>query len=118
MTYTQMALLGVAAAVVADLAIFRVRLITRRGFWAAYAIVVSFQLLTNAWLTNDVRTGMAIVNYDSHAIMGLRIAYAPVEDLLFGFAMVLSTLTLWVFWGARSARRNVSRKSDSQPSPR
>ena len=39
--------------------------------------------------------------YRSGAITGLRIASAPVEDLLFGFALVLSVLTLWVRVGKR-----------------
>jgi hypothetical protein len=39
--------------------------------------------------------------YSSETIIGLRIASAPVEDLLFGFALVLSTLAFWVFWGRK-----------------
>ena len=96
MTYTQAALLGAAAAVLLDVAVLRTRLLGRRGFWAAYAIVVFFQLLTNG-----VLTGRRIVRYDPGAILGLRIVFAPVEDLLFGFALVVSTLSLWVFWGRR-----------------
>ena len=34
-----------------------------------------------------------------------RIAYAPVEDLLFGFALVLLTLCCWVAWGRRGLQR-------------
>ena len=96
MTYTALALLGVGYAVVLDLAVLRTRLLGRRAFWVAYAIVVSFQLLTNGWLT-----GRGIVRYDDAAITGLRIAYAPVEDLLFGFSLVVQTLAWWVFWGRR-----------------
>jgi hypothetical protein len=40
--------------------------------------------------------------YRSGAIIGLRIAAAPVEDLLFGFALILSVLTLWVRLGRNS----------------
>jgi hypothetical protein len=40
--------------------------------------------------------------YDPDAIIGWRLVYAPVEDLVFGFAMVLLTLDLWVWWGRRS----------------
>ena len=76
---------------------------------SAYAIVVAFQLLTNGWLT-----GRLIVTYDPDAIIGSgtvpflgdgRIAYAPVEDLGFGFALVLATCALWVWWGPRLPRR-------------
>lgn len=110
MTYTQLAIGGVVLALIADLLVFKTRLITRRGFWAAYAIVIFFQLITNAWLTNDVRTGTPIVNYNEAKITGLRIAFAPVEDLLFGFAMVLLTLTFWIALG-RSSRSESSKPS-------
>jgi hypothetical protein len=33
--------------------------------------------------------------YSPDAIMGLRIASAPAEDLLFGFALLLLVLVLW-----------------------
>jgi lycopene cyclase domain-containing protein len=98
-TYTQAAVLGVVATVLLDLVVLRTRLLTRRVFWTAYAIVVFFQLVTNGILT-----GRDIVTYDEGTIIGLRIAYAPVEDLLFGFALVVQTLSWWVFWGRLLSR--------------
>jgi len=41
------------------------------------------------------------VRYHPDAILGPRLVYAPVEDLVFGFALVLSSLSLWVWWGRR-----------------
>ena len=96
MTYTVAASLGAAGAVLVDVAVLRTRLITRAVFWATYPIVITFQLLSNGILT-----GRGIVLYNPHDILGLRIAHAPVEDLLFGFALVLLSLSLWVFWGDR-----------------
>jgi lycopene cyclase domain-containing protein len=96
MTYTVMAVLGVAGALLLDLGILRTRLVRRRAFWTAYAIVLSFQLLTNGWLT-----GRDIVVYSAHDILGARLVHAPVEDLLFGFSMVLQTQAWWVWWGRR-----------------
>jgi RNA polymerase sigma-70 factor (ECF subfamily) len=90
-TYTQLAVVAVAGSALLDLAVLRTRLLRRRTFWVAYAIVVVFQLLTNG-----VLTGARIVRYDPGTIIGWRIAYAPVEDLLFGFALVLQTLAWWV----------------------
>jgi len=100
MTYTAAVLLGVAGALVVDLVVLRTRLVTRLVFWAAYPIVLVFQLLSNGILT-----GRKIVIYDPAAILGLRIAYAPVEDLLFGFAVVLLTLSIWIFLGRRGVQR-------------
>ena len=100
MTYTTAALLGVVGAVLVDLAVLRTRLVRRRVFWATYPIIIFFQLLSNG-----IRTGRDIVRYDPDAIIGLRLVYAPVEDLLFGFAMVLLTLSVWVRLGRAGVQR-------------
>ena len=96
MTYTAAAAVGALAAIGLDLFVLRTRLLTRRLFWATYPIVVGFQLLSNGILT-----GRGVVRYDPDAILGVRLVYAPVEDLVFGFALVLSSLSLWVWWGRR-----------------
>ena len=90
MSYSTIAVLAVAAVLVVDLAVYRTRMVTRPVFWVAYAIIVTFQLLVNG-----VLTGLEVVTYDPDTIWGPRIAYAPVEDLLFGFAMVTLTLASW-----------------------
>lgn len=99
MSYTQLAVLGVAGAVLVDTVVLRTWLLRRRTYWTAYAIVLFFQLVTNGILT-----GFDIVRYDPDAILGLRIVFAPVEDLLFGYAMVLLTLSSWVWLGRRGIR--------------
>ncbi len=107
MTYTTASVLGVLGALVLDLVVLRTRLVTRRGFWVAYAIVVGFQLVTNG-----VLTGRDVVTYAPKSILGARLVFAPVEDLLFGFSLVLQTLAWWVFWG------RVSSGSGSRPRTR
>jgi lycopene cyclase domain-containing protein len=89
-TYSAIAVAVLAAVLVLDLVVLRTRMVTRRVFWVAYAIVIVFQLLMNG-----VLTGLDVVTYDPDAIWGPRIAYAPVEDLLFGFALVVLTLASW-----------------------
>jgi lycopene cyclase domain-containing protein len=101
-TYSALAVAAVAGVLVVDLAVYRTRMVTRKVFWVAYVIVVVFQLLMNG-----VLTGLDVVTYDPDTIWGLRIAYAPVEDLLFGFAMV--TLTL-ASWAAVNRRANTARR--------
>ncbi len=51
MTYTQLAVAAVIGAVLIDLFVLRTRLVRRRVFWVSYAIMFSFQLLTNGVLT-------------------------------------------------------------------
>ena len=114
MTYTVLALLGIVCVIVLDLFVLRTRLITRKIFWVSYAIIVFFQLVSNA-----VLTGFRVVRYDGEVIIGSstpldaaptfigdgRLAFAPVEDLMFGFALVVLTLSLWVFWGRVGIQR-------------
>ncbi|MEY2872076.1 MAG: hypothetical protein RL526_216 [Actinomycetota bacterium] len=101
MTYTQLALLSVILAVLFDLYGTRSRMVTRKSFWTAYGIMVFFQLITNWWLTSR-----GILTYDEDVIVGLRIASAPAEDLLFGFSMITLTISLWIYWGRRGIQRN------------
>jgi len=103
MSYTQLAILAVALSAILDLFIVRTRLLTRRAFWTSYAIILPFQIFTNWWLTSR-----NIVIYDRHQILGPRLASAPIEDIAFGFALILGVLSLWVFWG----RRGVAVRSD------
>ena len=99
MSYTQLALLGVAGAVFVDTVLLRTWLVRRRTYWTAYAIVLFFQLVANGILT-----GFDIVRYDPGAILGWRVAFAPVEDILFGYAMVTLTLSTWVWLGRKGIR--------------
>jgi len=96
MTYSDIALYAVLFAVVTDLYFIRVQIITRGIFWLSYGLIFPFQLLTNRWLTSN-----HIVIYSPEQIIGVRVAGAPVEDLLFGFSMILLTLSFWEFYRAR-----------------
>jgi lycopene cyclase domain-containing protein len=100
MTYTQLALCAVVIAVTVDLFVIKTTLLKRKVFWTSYAIIVGFQLLTNWWLTSR-----NIVMYSPDAIIGIRIASAPIEDLLFGFALVLGVLINWIRLDASNKQR-------------
>ena len=104
-SYTATAAIAVLVAILVDLLILRTALVRTRTWWTAYGILVVFQLITNGWLT-----GRGIVRYSDNAILGSgrivfladgRIAYAPVEDLAFGFALVLLSCAVWVWTGMR-----------------
>jgi lycopene cyclase domain-containing protein len=108
-TYSQLAVTAVVLVLLVDLAVLRTRMVTRRVFWVAYAIVVFFQLLMNG-----VLTGLGVVVYSPRAIWGPRIAYAPVEDLLFGFALVVLTLATWAAvnrWANTARRRGLDTRT-------
>jgi lycopene cyclase domain-containing protein len=111
-SYSALAVTAVVVVLVLDLFVYRTRMVTRKAYWTAYAIIVFFQLLMNG-----VLTGLGVVTYEPTTIWGPRIAYAPVEDLLFGWAMV--TLTL-ASWAAVNRRANTARRrglpTDTRPS--
>ena len=100
MNYTDIAITAFLFSILFDLYILKSRLLTRAVFWTSYAIIVFFQLITNWWLTSR-----EIVMYNPDAIIGLRIASAPVEDLFFGFALVLSVMSLWIYWGKKGVQK-------------
>jgi lycopene cyclase domain-containing protein len=103
-TYAEIAGCVLAATVLLDLAVLRTRLLARRAFWVSYLIILCFQLLVNG-----VLAGRHVVEYNRADILGPRVAFAPVEDLLFGFSLVTQTLCWWVWWGRRGIGRPIGR---------
>ena len=101
MIYSDIALDAVVVAILTDLFLLRTQVITRGIFWLTYALIFPFQLITNWWLTSR-----KIVQYSTSEIIGRRLAVAPIEDLLFGFSMILMTLALWEFFKQRKVRRS------------
>ncbi len=114
MSYTELGLLAIAVTLAIDVWALRTRLVARKVFWVSYSIIVVFQLLTNGALT-----GFRIVRYSGDAIIGSgtpsdaappfigdgRLFFAPVEDLMFGFALVLLTLSMWIWLGRKGVQR-------------
>jgi len=96
--YSDIALDAVVVAILVDLFILRTAMLTRGIYWLTYGLIFPFQLLTNWWLTSR-----NIVQYSPSEIIGRRLAGAPIEDLLFGFSMILLTLSLWDFFTRRAA---------------
>lgn len=90
LSYTQITVYALIITIFLDMFVTRNSLLSTLRFWLSYSIILPFQLLTNWWLTSR-----EIVIYNSDSIMGLRIAGAPFEDLIFGFAMILAVMSVW-----------------------
>jgi lycopene cyclase domain-containing protein len=91
--YTVPALVAAAAVVVLEVAWLRTGLLRRRSFWVAYGICLFFQVLVDGWLT---KLSAPIVLYDPDEITGWRFPWdIPVEDYVYGFALITLTLLLW-----------------------
>jgi lycopene cyclase domain-containing protein len=91
--YTVPAVLAVLAVCALELAALHTGLFRRPAYWLSMLIVVGFQILVDGWLT---KLSAPIVIYDDRQITGIRFPFdIPVEDFLFGFALVTGVLLLW-----------------------
>ena len=91
--YTAPAVLAVLAVCALELAALRTGLFRRPAYWLSMLIVVGFQILVDGWLT---KLSAPIVVYDDRQTTGIRFPIdIPVEDFLFGFALVTAVLLLW-----------------------
>jgi len=91
--YTLPAVLAVVAVCALELRVLRTGQFRRRAYWISMLIVMGFQILADGWLT---KLTAPIVIYDDHHTSGIRFPFdIPIEDFLFGFALVTAVLLLW-----------------------
>ncbi len=91
--YTAPAVLAVVGVCALELIALRTGLFRRPAYWLSMLIVVGFQILVDGWLT---KLSAPIVIYDDRQTTGIRFPFdIPVEDFLFGFALVTAVLLLW-----------------------
>ena len=91
--YTLPAILAVVAVCALELRVLRTGLFRRPAYWIAMVIVIGFQILADGWLT---KLSAPIVLYDDQHTTGVKFPFdIPIEDFLFGFALVTAVLLLW-----------------------
>lgn len=91
--YTLPAALAVLLVCALELAMLRTGLFRRPAYWLSMLIVLGFQIPVDGWLT---KLSSPIVIYDDRQLSGVRFPFdIPVEDFLFGFALVTAVLLLW-----------------------
>jgi lycopene cyclase domain-containing protein len=91
--YTLPAVLAVIVVIALELGVLRTGLLRRPAYWISMVIVVGFQILVDGWLT---KLSAPIVIYDERHTTGIRFPFdIPVEDFLFGWAMITAALLLW-----------------------
>jgi lycopene cyclase domain-containing protein len=91
--YTFPAVIAVVAVWAAEFALLRTGLFRRPAYWIAMVIVIGFQILVDGWLT---KLSAPLVIYDNRNTSGIRFPFdIPIEDFLFGFALVTAVLLLW-----------------------
>ncbi|MEE2852070.1 MAG: lycopene cyclase domain-containing protein [Actinomycetota bacterium] len=91
--YTLPAAVAVLLVCAMELAVLRTGLFRRPAYWLSMLIVLGFQIPVDGWLT---KLSSPIVSYDDKQLSGVRFPFdIPVEDFLFGFALVTAVLLLW-----------------------
>jgi lycopene cyclase domain-containing protein len=103
--YTVLAVLAVVGVVALELRALHTGLIGTRAYWIAIVICYGFMIAVNGWLT---KLTAPIVLYDSDATTGWRFPWdIPVEDYLFGYALLTLAMLLW---DAAALRRAPARR--------
>lgn len=91
--YTLPALVSVLAVCALEFAVLRTGLFRRPAYWISMVIVLGFQIPVDGWLT---KRSAPIVIYNESQTSGIRFPFdIPIEDFLFGFALVTAVLLLW-----------------------
>ena len=91
--YTLPAVISVVAVIVLELVVLRTGLFRKPAYWISMVIVLGFQVPVDGWLT---KLSAPIVIYDERHTSGIRFPWdIPVEDFLFGWALVTAVLMLW-----------------------
>ncbi|WP_326547337.1 lycopene cyclase domain-containing protein [Mycolicibacterium sp. ND9-15] len=104
--YTVPAALSVIAVCALELGVLRTGLFRKPAYWISMAIVLGFQIPVDGWLT---KLSAPIVIYDEQHTSGIRFPFdIPVEDFLFGWAMVTAVLLLWERQRPRAPKEDAS----------
>lgn len=99
MGYTLPAIVSVVLVCLLELVVLRTGLFRKPAYWISMVIVVGFQVLMDGWLT---KLSAPIVIYNEKHTSGLRFPWdIPVEDFLFGWALVTAVLLIWVKQGQK-----------------
>ena len=91
--YTVLSLLACAAVVAVELLWLRTGLLRKPAYLLTMLVVIGFQIPVDGWLT---KLSAPIVIYDDDRTSGIRAPWdIPIEDFLFGFALLTLVLLLW-----------------------
>jgi len=91
--YTVPAIVAVLAVCALELTLLHTGLFRRPAYWLSMVIVLGFQVPVDGWLT---KRSAPVVIYNEGQTSGVRFPFdIPIEDFLFGFALVTAVLLLW-----------------------
>jgi lycopene cyclase domain-containing protein len=98
--YTFLALVAAAVVIGVEVLWLRTGLLRRPAYAVTMMIMFVGQVVVDGWLT---KLSAPIVLYDESRTTGVRFPWdIPIEDFLFGFALITLVLLLWERAGARA----------------
>ncbi|HEY0936877.1 MAG TPA: lycopene cyclase domain-containing protein [Trebonia sp.] len=110
--YTVPAAAALLAVCAWELVVLRTGLFRRLAYWLTMLIVLAFQIPVDGWLT---KLSAPVVEYSSRQVSGLRGPWdIPVEDFLYGFALVTAALLLWEWQGKRAGPAEPAQERTSE----
>lgn len=95
MEYTIAAVVAAVCVVLLDLWL-GTRVLRRREFWVFLAVMYAFKLVANGYLT-----WRPIVMYGPEHFLGVRLGTIPLEDFVYGFALIGMSVVLWEYFRPR-----------------
>lgn len=101
--YTILAIIGVIVVVLVELFIVRSGIFRKPAYWIAMGICMGFQIPVDGYLT---KLSNPIVVYNLDMKSGIRFPWdIPIEDFVFGFAMLTTVIMVWQALKNRRSRQ-------------
>lgn len=98
--YTLLAGAAAVGVVALEVLWLRTGLFHRPAYWIAMLVMFVGQVIVDGWLT---KLSAPIVLYNDDHTTGIRFPWdIPIEDFLFGFALLTAVLLLWERAGVRA----------------
>jgi lycopene cyclase domain-containing protein len=99
--YTVLAVAAAVVVVAVEFGWWRTGLLRSPSYWASLGIALAFMVPVNGWLT---KLSDPVVRYDADRVTGWRFPWdIPVEDFVFGIALLTLVLLRWVRVGHSAA---------------
>jgi lycopene cyclase domain-containing protein len=109
MEYTWASIVAALVVIAVELLWLKTGLLRKLTFYVSWAIILFFMVLVDGWLT---KLSAPIVLYNEAETSGTRFPWdIPVEDYLFGFALITLTMLLWERWAQRHPDDAASRRT-------
>lgn len=99
MSYTLPAFTAAALTLVFDMLVFKTKIVRTRH----YLRFTGFMTI-GFLLCNGILTAVPVVTYNPSEMLNIRFFTIPVEDFVYGFALVTSTISIYEFINRKEAK--------------